>query len=47
MISAKHNDYRAKCERMAAAYKERGYTMREIAEYVNVHYTLVSKIIRQ
>ncbi len=38
---------RSRGEWMAAAYKEHGYTMREIAEYANVHYTLVSKIIRQ
>jgi len=31
---------------MAAAYRDHGYTMREIADYAEVHYSLVSKVIR-
>ena len=31
---------------MTEAYKEHGYTMAEIAKYAGVHYSLVSKIIR-
>ncbi len=33
-------------EWMTDAYRHHGYTMREIAEYANVHYSLVSKIIK-
>jgi len=33
-------------EWMAEAYRQHGYTMREIAEYARVHYSLVSKIIK-
>jgi len=33
-------------EWMAKAYKEHGYTMREIADYAQVHYSLVSKLIK-
>ena len=32
---------------MTAAYRQHGYTMREIAEYANVHYSLISKIIKE
>jgi len=31
---------------MTEAYKEHGYTMAEIAKYAGVHYSLVSKIIK-
>jgi len=31
---------------MTAAYREQGYTMREIADFAEVHYSLVSKIIK-
>jgi REP element-mobilizing transposase RayT len=31
---------------MAHAYRHHGYTMREIAEYARVHYSLVSKVIK-
>lgn len=31
---------------MSAAYREHGYTMREIADFADVHYSLVSKIIK-
>jgi len=33
-------------EWMAKAYREHGYTMREIAGYADVHYSLVSKLIK-
>jgi len=33
-------------EWMSDAYRQHGYTMREIADYANVHYSLVSKIIK-
>jgi len=33
-------------EWMALAYRTHGYTMREIADYAQVHYSLVSKIIK-
>lgn len=33
-------------EWMSAAYREHGFTMREIAGYAGVHYSLVSKIIK-
>jgi len=33
-------------EWMAAAYRQHVYTMREIASYVGVHYSLVSKLIK-
>ncbi|MDX8397259.1 MAG: hypothetical protein R8K49_02945 [Mariprofundaceae bacterium] len=31
---------------MTDAYQEHGYTMREIASYAKVHYSLVSKLIK-
>jgi len=31
---------------MTAAYRNHGYTMREIADFAHVHYSLVSKIIK-
>ncbi len=33
-------------EWMTAAYRHHGYTMREIADYTKVHYSLVSKVIK-
>jgi len=33
-------------EWMTEAYRQHGYTMREIADYAGVHYSLVSKIIK-
>jgi len=33
-------------EWMSTAYREYGFTMREIADYAGVHYSLVSKIIK-
>jgi len=33
-------------EWMTAAYKQHGYTMREIADHLGVHYSLVSKLIK-
>jgi len=32
---------------MADAYREHGYTMRQIADFAQVHYSLVSKIIKE
>jgi len=31
---------------MAQAYRVHGYTVREIADYAQVHYSLVSKLIK-
>ncbi|MDQ6992114.1 MAG: hypothetical protein Q9M31_01450 [Mariprofundus sp.] len=33
-------------EWMAIAYRENGYTMREIAAFASVHYSLVSRLIK-
>jgi len=39
-------DVADRCEWMAQAYREHGYTMREIAAHARVHYSLVSKLIK-
>ena len=40
------NDAAERGEWMSSAYREQGYTMREIADYAEVHYSLVSKLIK-
>ena len=40
-------DKKVKEEQMYQAYQEYGYTLKDIAEYLGVHYTTVSKIIKR
>lgn len=40
-------DQKAKEEQMYQAYQEYGYTLKDIAEYLGVHYTTVSKRIKR
>jgi len=40
------NSSTSRSEWMALAYRNHGYTMREIAEFSHVHYSLVSKLIK-
>jgi len=40
-------DKKAKEEQMYQAYQEYGYTLKDIAEYLGVHYTTVSKRIKR
>ena len=40
-------DKRGKEEQMHQACQEYGYTLKEIAEYLGVHYTTVSKAIKR
>jgi len=40
-------DKKAKEEQMYQAYQEYGYTLKDIAEYLGMHYTTVSKIIKR
>ena len=40
------NDSTERGEWMTNAYQEHGYTMREIASYAKVHYSLISKLIK-
>jgi len=38
---------KSRAEWMAEAHRKHGYTMKEVADYAGVHYSLVSKIIKQ
>jgi len=40
-------DKKSKDQAMYEAYQEYGYTLKDIAEYIGVHYTTVSKVIKR
>jgi DNA-binding MarR family transcriptional regulator len=43
----KYKDKKSKNQAMHEACLQYGYTLREIAEYIGVHYTTVSKVIKK
>ena len=43
----KHKDKKSKDQAMYEAYLQYGYTLKDIAEYIGVHYTTVSRAIKK
>jgi hypothetical protein len=43
----KYKDKKSKDQAMYEAHQQYGYTLKEIAEYIGVHYTTVSKVIKR
>ena len=43
----KHLDKKSKDQAIYKAYLQYGYTLKDIAEYIGVHYTTVSKVIKR
>jgi len=43
----KHKDKKSKDQAMYEAYLQYGYTLKDIAEYIGVHYTTVSRTIKK
>jgi len=42
-----HQDKKLKNQAIYQAYLKYGYTLKEIAEYIGVHYTTVSRVIKR
>ena len=43
----KYKDKKSKDQAMYEAYLQYGYTLKDIAEYIGVHYTTVSRAIKR
>jgi DNA-binding MarR family transcriptional regulator len=43
----KHKDMKTKEQAIYKAHLQYGYTLKEIAEYIGVHYTTVSRVIKR
>lgn len=43
----KYKDKKSKDQAMYEAHQQYGYTLKDIAEYIGVHYTTVSKVIKR
>jgi DNA-binding MarR family transcriptional regulator len=46
-IILKYKDKKSKDQKMYKAYLQYGYTLKDIAEYIGVHYTIVSRVIKK
>lgn len=43
----KYQDKKSKNQAIYLAYLQHGYTLKDIAEYIGVHYTTVSRVIKK
>ena len=43
----KYKDKKSKNQAIYKAHQQYGYTLKDIAEYIGVHYTTVSKVIKR
>ena len=43
----KYKDKKSKDQAMYAAHLQHGYTLKDLAEYIGVHYTTVSRVIKK